>query len=517
MKTFNNDSTASASNNPSPVLAPASPQEKRVARENKRLFRESGMGALDLDFDKDQDIEMDDVSSSVALPVRAASGSASPAGIPMADNESITFNHAENKNSADYQNNLNYEKSDFNEQNNSGYEESNLNEQMNNTNMQRLVIEEKQSVADIDTGRYQNNMEMNYPVTPKITEEKLVQRYQNKINLLFEATLECDNIEELQKLNVLIEQLEKLKNLLVNKNKNDSKNADNNSKTIKNQINKNEIPIFQFIDDPADTKTDNRTAHANAEGFISAFELTMKINDINIDVDWKKYLTTSFLYGRNNKHMRWYQNHINVLDDHVKWDQVKQAIIDRFGDINDTKKIRRYINIKQGKSETIRDYIDRYLEAFNRLPIKYNYGVIQTASFIESLLPVTKEEVEKSLKANYESSGNTHYPESLASLFKFLEKHIGDIQEALYLSLAPKAAKNEEREDRKRDDRSHLDQQQQQNAKRHKTIYHKAYQPTVPLCGHCKIEPFSPRHLETCKPYLAKKAMWQQNGSQQNK
>ncbi|KAI8322483.1 hypothetical protein EDC96DRAFT_570321, partial [Choanephora cucurbitarum] len=355
MKTFNNDSTATHSNNSSPVLAPASPQEKRMARENKRLFRESGLGSLDLDFNNDQDIEMVDVPSPVALPVRASPGSASSAGLSVAGNEKLTFNHSGEKISSDYENVLSYEK-------------SNLDEKNNNAKMQRLVVEENHSVADVDTGRYENKMESNYQVAPKNNTNTLVQRYQQRIDLLFETTLECNDIDELKRVNIMIEQYEQLKDRLLNKNNNSEKKSNSTSPLIKNQINKNEIPIFQFMDDPAVTKTDNRTAHANAEGFISAFELTMKINEIDIDVDWKKYLTTSFLHSKNNKHMRWYQNHIDVLEDHVRWDQVRQAIIDRFGDINDTKKIRRYINIKQGKTETIRDYIDRYLEAFNRLP-----------------------------------------------------------------------------------------------------------------------------------------------------
>ena len=96
MKTYNNNSTA-PSNNSSPVLVPASPQEKRVAKENKRLFRESGLGSLDLDFNEDQDIEMVDVPSPVALPVRASPGSASPAGLSVAGNEKLTFNHSGEK------------------------------------------------------------------------------------------------------------------------------------------------------------------------------------------------------------------------------------------------------------------------------------------------------------------------------------------------------------------------------------------------------------------------------------
>ncbi|OBZ81189.1 Retrovirus-related Pol polyprotein from transposon opus, partial [Choanephora cucurbitarum] len=89
--------------------------------------------------------------------------------------------------------------------------------------------------------------------------------------------------------------------------------------------------------------------------------------------------------------------------------------------------------MKQGNDEPIRDYIDRYLEAYNRLPTKVEYGQIQCAKFIESLMRRNKEEVERSLKSKYDSNDNTHYPPNLKELFKFLEKNIGDIQEALFL------------------------------------------------------------------------------------
>ena len=85
------------------------------------------------------------------------------------------------------------------------------------------------------------------------------------------------------------------------------------------------------MDDPAATKTDNRTAYQNAEAFISAFELTFQVNDVDVNREWKKYLTISFLYGKNTKHMRWYQNHFEPLDAITSWNEIKQAIADRSG------------------------------------------------------------------------------------------------------------------------------------------------------------------------------------------
>jgi hypothetical protein len=46
--------------------------------------------------------------------------------------------------------------------------------------------------------------------------------------------------------------------------------------------------------------------------------------------------------------------------------------------------------------------MDRYLQTYNRLPCKKEFvGMIQVAMFVESLLPKTKEEIERSLKSHY--------------------------------------------------------------------------------------------------------------------
>jgi hypothetical protein len=57
------------------------------------------------------------------------------------------------------------------------------------------------------------------------------------------------------------------------------------------------------MDDPPNIKTDNKISYESAETFVSAFETIVRINDLNIDNVWNKYLPTSFLFSKNNNHV----------------------------------------------------------------------------------------------------------------------------------------------------------------------------------------------------------------------
>jgi hypothetical protein len=135
---------------------------------------------------------------------------------------------------------------------------------------------------------------------------------------------------------------------------------------------------------------------------------------------------------------------------------VKRKLIQRFDDYdNDTTKIKKFLDLKQEKTEKMKEYIDRHLELYNRINKNSSrqQSALDSAHFINSLMPLARKEVEKSLKIKYQDKDediNSIYSESLNKLFNILAKHMGDIQEAIRYDLLAKDKVNHNGEQQKR-------------------------------------------------------------------
>ncbi|KAG2228626.1 hypothetical protein INT48_003670, partial [Thamnidium elegans] len=223
-------------------------------------------------------------------------------------------------------------------------------------------------------------------------EENLIPLYKRKIRSLARKQLESDDLEEIARLHKFISQF----NMSIQQLESDNKKETNNNKNNNNKINnkKIDIPIFQLVDEPATCKSDNKPSYDNAEMFVSTFEMILDTNDVNINKCWKKYLLEAFLFSKNEKHHRWYTNNINPLSEKTSWDEIKEKLIDRFGNsANAANNIEKYLDLKQGQQKSIRDYMDRYSETYRRLPNnKQPSDAIEAMEFIKSLLTKAREE-----------------------------------------------------------------------------------------------------------------------------
>ncbi|OBZ80453.1 hypothetical protein A0J61_11498, partial [Choanephora cucurbitarum] len=195
--------------------------------------------------------------------------------------------------------------------------------------MQRSVIDDNITTSGADNEIDRNdfipmNSQLNLKneVTPGANNTKgsLVQRRKKKIHTLYEEALNCDDADELQENQKKIDHYENLYCCLTKTGKYSAIHNQNSIQNDNQNNNQNDASV---------TTIDNRTAYQNAEAFISAFELTFQVNDVDVNKEWKKYLTISFLYRKNTKHMRWYQNHFEPLDAITSWNEIKQAIADR--------------------------------------------------------------------------------------------------------------------------------------------------------------------------------------------
>ncbi|KAG2203967.1 hypothetical protein INT47_007550 [Mucor saturninus] len=75
------------------------------------------------------------------------------------------------------------------------------------------------------------------------------------------------------------------------------------------------------------------------------------------------------MLNKNEKHRRWYTNYINPISQHASWDEAKEKLIHRFGkSANKANNLEKYLDLRQLKNENIRDYVDRYLDTYRRLP-----------------------------------------------------------------------------------------------------------------------------------------------------
>jgi hypothetical protein len=331
----------------------------------------------------------------------------------------------------------------------------------------------------------------------------LIAQYEAKIHALHVKQLDETNSEEVKNLNELIKGLEiSLENLKNKENPKQNKKSEKSMK-IKQQtpgrtISDTKIPFFQLCDDQLAYKTDGKVSYDSAETFVAAFESIIKSHELHIDEVWRKYLPISFIFSKNAGYIRFYHTHIDVLPTDTKWEKVKEEICERYGDFaSNANKLKRFTTMKQKREEPLRDYFDRYLEALSRLPFKHDQSVLDVVHFLKSLNSSAQKEVEKSLKKNTRGVHKTIYPETLDKLFEFLKKHIGDIQEALYLSYANKDNKKPEppkSEFNKFEKRKQLPQEDKSETKKTRQFKNP--------CEFCDKAEFSFDHLRECVRYL---------------
>jgi hypothetical protein len=198
------------------------------------------------------------------------------------------------------------------------------------------------------------------------SDEEMIQDFTKIRKRQYKEAWEIVDPVQLETHHKRIKQIENLIRDLQNKDSKQTtgKKEQNN---IKNADIINHIPIFQLIDDDQNTKVLAKAQYQNVETFINAFENAIEVGGGSMDEDWNKYLSISFL-AKNIKHQRFYEQNIRTLSTSTKWETVKQKLIQRFEDYNNgTTKIRKFLELKQEKSEMIKDYIDRYLEQYNRI------------------------------------------------------------------------------------------------------------------------------------------------------
>ncbi|KAG2196072.1 hypothetical protein INT47_008166 [Mucor saturninus] len=189
--------------------------------------------------------------------------------------------------------------------------------------------------------------------------------------------------------------------------------------------------------DPASRKSDHYPSYENVEAFVKTFETILLSNDVDPSITWKKYLPNAFMLNKNEKHRCLYTNYINPISQHAFWDEAKEKLIDRFGNsANKANNLEKNLDLRQLKNENIRDYVDRYLDTYRCLPYE-NSGSnsLDAIKFLKPLLPKAKEEVTNSLKKIQKVDMESYLPDNLEDLFKYLEKNIGDIYEAFYISV----------------------------------------------------------------------------------
>lgn len=143
--------------------------------------------------------------------------------------------------------------------------------------------------------------------------------------------------------------------------------------------------------------------------------------------------------------------------------------------------------------------MDRYLEIYHRLPnTKRPNHSIEAMKFIKSLLQNARDEVTSSSKKNKRHEAETYLPATLFELFKYLEKNIGDIQEAFYLAVTTpamvnnKTFSNVEGFDTKK--RNFTGNNAEETSKKFKENHN--------LCSYCKKATYTYEHLKSCVEYL---------------
>ncbi|CAO3622160.1 unnamed protein product [Mucor hiemalis] len=152
-----------------------------------------------------------------------------------------------------------------------------------------------------------------------------------------------------------------------------------------------------------------------------------------------------------------------------------------------------FLNLTQGKSETIRDYMDKYLDFHNKLPLSAKSdNQADTMRFIRTLQPAKSDEINKT--AEMES----YLPTTLTTLFSFLESNIGEIQEALYMSVNKR--KNETNNNNQENANKNLSNKRDRQPTNETENKNKKYKPSK-SCWYCNTAPFSLNHLKFCEAY----------------
>ncbi|KAL0582263.1 hypothetical protein ABG067_007886 [Albugo candida] len=323
----------------------------------------------------------------------------------------------------------------------------------------------------------------------------------------WESKLLSDDYSEVEKADKMIPIIQKQIDKLTGKGTNVS-NGSNDTIKGSQPVNKikaipsNEMPFFQLEDDLPEEKTDNKHSYKDADAFIGSFESTIKdVYEMDINKVWKKYISNAFMKSKNNNYRRWYNIHIkDVENDDVKWSTIKDMIKHRFNENTEMTNIDRYLFIKQKTNESLRVYVDRFMEYGQTLPEAAKNGseMFHAAKFINSLTNEYRDVVKLSLKNNKKDGEENYYPRSMSVLYNYIQKNMGDLQESLHLM--KKSSNSSNGKGFKRDSKD--DETTEAKKSKYDTTDKGKKTGQGSTCTYCNNAPYSPDHLKGCIVYL---------------
>ena len=276
-----------------------------------------------------------------------------------------------------------------------------------------------------------------------------------------------------------------------------------NTKTVNAKIKTiANIPLFQLEKDKVEFKTKNKIDYENVEDFLSTFEAILKINKVDLDKEWKDYITESFLLSQNDKHSRFYKTQLLNTKEGTTWKVAKKIIMERYSDpTNVNKDLEQIVEMEQSKIESVRDFIDRYIEARSKIPnsMKWPTNTLDVVTFMGKILPITREGIKRCLEKDHsgKDNGTTCYPNNLEDLFTYIRRNVNEIQDHTILILQNEKRKREMRNEGepKRFKPNHANSNN--NDKRHYQQNNKE------ICKFCKKVEHSFEHMIKCADYLA--------------
>ena len=327
--------------------------------------------------------------------------------------------------------------------------------------------------------------------------------YQSKIDELQQEALKTDDIARMEEIDARIIILQKIISRSNPPPAASSSTHDNNVIKPVRRVDESQCPVFQLQSDEDRYRLANKTSFQDVESFISALELFFDTNQLDHNSNWKLYLGKAFLGNSNPSHQRWFKFRIQRLDKNkVTWDDIKKTLVLRFGSHQTyTDRFMKYLSMKQDKDESLRNYMDRYHEAYERLPMKHD-DQVHVANFLKNLLSATRLVVEKKLK-NAVPANTIHLPNSLVILFQFLEIQVGEIEEevAMVMKTREKRPHGQLSADEGASDIEKPDSSKRYRGTNKSLVLKKSSPPTN-LCSYCKKAEFSLSHLNQCVDYL---------------
>ncbi|KAI9358217.1 hypothetical protein BD770DRAFT_472554 [Pilaira anomala] len=209
--------------------------------------------------------------------------------------------------------------------------------------------------------------------------------YQRKIDELQQEALKTDDIARMEEIDARITILQKIISRSNPPPAASSSSHDNNVIKPVRRVDESQCPVFQLQSDEDRYRLANKTSFQDVESFISALELFFDTNQLDHNSNWKLYLGKAFLGNSNPSHQRWFKFRIQRLDKNkVTWDDIKKTLVLRFGSHQTyTDRFMKYLSMKQDKDKSLRNYMDRYHEAYFILPLQYKNAPVSLVRSFE--------------------------------------------------------------------------------------------------------------------------------------